>query len=136
MRRNVAILLAAMLPVAVLNGYALALSTGPFSDAEQTAPKDDLPAETPSPEGPTTGVPVAGLPTAPGAVSDVVLRSGRSALTVRSLTLPVGMWHGMTLSVPRPFSRLERLVAQSFCKTAELAASAPSVQAHAPPPNR
>lgn len=141
--RTVAILMLALLPSAVLNGYAVAcpytldkptpeLDEGPDT-GEKAGAEESWPSEPTDQDMPATGTPVIGLPVLCSAAVDSSARALRTFTPVRSRSLPVGLWHGQALCVPRPFSRLDRVVAMSCCDATTLMRLARHVQPHAPP---
>lgn|GEM_PF-3831122 len=143
-RRIAVILMLAVLPSALMNGYVLARPTvlddssppgEKVADDDKQAPAGDPSPEKPSDQDtPVTGTPVVGLPALSAGLADYSAPVSRTFDPVRSRTLPVGLWRGQTLSVPRPFSRLDRVVALSCCDATALLRIARNVRSNSPPP--
>jgi hypothetical protein len=140
-RRIVTIMLLALVPPAVLNGYPLTYPCVPavvsqdIMDGDEADATEDDGAEDSPPidDAPATGTPVMRMQLLTSAPIDYSWRAFRTFSPVQSRSLPVGLWHGQSLSVPRPFSRLDRVVAMSRCDAASLTTLARHVQPHAPP---
>ncbi len=140
-----AILMLAMLPPAILNGYPMAYpcvsaeaSQDPGADVDATQDvvcDDQEGVEDPAPteDAPATGTPVIRLELLGSASIDCSWRAFRTFSPARSRSLPVGLWHGQSLSVPRPFSRLDRVVAMSHSDALSFMTLARRSQPHAPP---
>jgi len=140
-RRIVTIMLLALLPPAVLNGYPLTYPCVPaevsqdvtVSDEADSTEDDGAEDSPPVDDAPVTGTPVMRMQLLTSAPIDYSWRAFRTFSPVQSRSLPVGLWHGQSLSVPRPFSRLDRVVAMSRCDAASLTTLARHHQPHAPP---